>query len=171
MAVHRGSTSQRPGDHRGFTLTEIMVALVIAGILMLIALPNLQRANTNQILRSETSQIENALRRARAKAVKTRTAVRVSINPDLRSCVMEQDSDDDGNFDLQVASFEIAEQIDVATMTLGAGNGSVVFNSRGVPDAPGLLEMFVPTGNGRQIMVSAGSGSVVVNNIQATASP
>lgn len=161
------ASTRRLGRRGGFTLTEAMVGLVISGILMLITIPNLQRANMHQILRSETSQIESALRRARAKAIKTRSPVRVSVNPTLRSCIIDQDSDRDGTFETMVTQFRIAESMDITSLTMGGGDGAVVFDSRGVPDGPGVLEMYVSSGKGRQIMLSAGSGSVVVTPLDA----
>lgn len=162
-----GHASRRLRSRSGFTLTEIAVAMVIGGIIMAIAIPNMHRANMHQNLRSTTGEIESALRRARAKAVKTRSDVRVSINPTLRSCLVEQDSDGDGSFESQLQSIEIDEGIDIRSVALGSG-GTVVFDERGMPDNPGTLQLFVATGRGREILVAAGSGSVVISPLEHT---
>jgi len=145
----------------GFSLVEIMVALVVFGIVMMAALPNLQDANKTHQVRTAASQIETTLRRARASAVKTRTNVRVTLNAGSRNCTVQRDSDDNGSFDTTVISFELDDNVTLAEIGLGGGT-SVTFDERGAPDNPGNIVVRATNGIGRELIIAAGSGSIMV---------
>ena len=64
MAVDLG-----PSRDRGFTLLEILLALVIAGVLLAVAVPNFGPAVARAQLYSATRDVASALRHARGQAV------------------------------------------------------------------------------------------------------
>jgi Tfp pilus assembly protein FimT len=141
-----------------------MVGLVIVGIIMAAALPNLARSNRNHRLVSAASEIEGALTRARSAAVTTRDPVRVTVNAALNQVVLEQDTTDDGNFDRNMWTVNVDDDINIANVTFNGGN-TVIFDARGAPDNPGLLLLANGGDSGQRILVSAGSGAVSVRSV------
>lgn len=148
-------------DASGFTLVELMVSLALFGLIMVAALPNLQEANRTHRLNSAVSQIETGMRRARAAAVKTRSEVRVSIDAGNRTCTIDQDTNDDGNFETRLSRFVIDDDVVLSAISFG-GDTAVTFDERGAPDNPGSMILRTPHGRGRQLIVAAGSGSVTI---------
>src|SRR2546421_7458509 len=62
---------------RGFTLTELMVTLAIAGVLAGVAVPNLRSFIQNSRLSSASNDLLRSLRLARTEAIKHQTNVAV----------------------------------------------------------------------------------------------
>jgi len=151
-------------DTRGFTLTEIMVTLVVFSIVMAISFPMLAEANRNHQLLSAASRIESALMRARSTAVTQQTPVRVSFNGATNTLLLAQDTNRDGNFDTQMRTIIINGNILFANITFAGGN-SVVFDQRGAPDNPGTVLLGNGGDNGQRILVAAGSGAVSVSAV------
>jgi type IV fimbrial biogenesis protein FimT len=151
-------------DRRGFTLTEIMVTIVIFGIVAAVAYPNLAETNRNHRLMSAASQVEATLARARTLAVSTQDPVRVTLIAANNQLVVSQDTTGDGNFDRQMRTVTIDGDINFTNITFGGGN-TVVFNSRGAPDNPGTLVLSNGGETGQRILVSAGSGAVSVRSV------
>ncbi len=65
--------------HRGFTLIELMVSLLIGGILMSMAMPAFTRIFNNSQVRAAAEGIQNGLQLARSEAVKRNVAVRFQL--------------------------------------------------------------------------------------------
>lgn len=158
----------RPREHAtagsgqaGFSLTEIMVMLVVIGIGMAIALPNLHRANETWRLKESVTAIETTLRSARSTAVTRRVPVRVRVDVTNRECLVEIDSDENGSFETALGKKSLAQSVLVESVNFG-GETSVVFDERGAPENPGSVIIRTRDGDGREVLVSAGSGSVAV---------
>lgn len=151
-------------SNRGFTLTEAMVALVIFGIIMAVSYPNLARSNRNHRLVSAASQVESALTRARSAAVTTQNPVRVTLDPATNQLFIEQDTTGDGDFDTMRRVIDIDGDIAFTNVTFGGG-ASVIFNSRGAPDNPGIVILSNGGDSGQRVLVSAGSGAVSVKSV------
>jgi type IV fimbrial biogenesis protein FimT len=63
---------------RGFTVVELMIVMVILAILGAVAMPNLDKALTNQRLRNAATDFVSALLLARSEAIKRGVDVQVA---------------------------------------------------------------------------------------------
>lgn len=149
---------------RGFTLTEVMVTLVIFSIVLAISFPMLAESNRTQRLSSAANRVEAALVRARAVAVTERNAVRVSFNAATNTLQLEQDTDNDGAFDQFMRTVTIDGDITFDNISFNGGN-VVIFDQRGAPDNPGTVVLGNGGDSGRRVLVSAGSGAVSVDAV------
>lgn len=62
---------------KGFTLIELMIALVVAGVILGLAVPSMRTMMANSSLRSTTADLASALGAARMQALSMRTDVAV----------------------------------------------------------------------------------------------
>lgn len=149
------------GDIRGFTLTELMITLVIFSIVLAISFPMLAEANRTQRLSAAAGRVETAIMRARALAVTEQTPVRISFSAATNSLQLDQDTDRDGTFDKLLRIVNIDQDVAFTDIAFNGG-ATVVFDQRGAPDNPGTILL----GNGgdsvQRLLVSAGSGAVSV---------
>lgn len=151
-------------DVRGFTLTEIMVALVIFGIVTAISFPMLAESNRNQRLSTAAGRVEASLMRARSAAVTTQQPVRVSFNDATNSLQLDQDTDNDGDFDRLLRTVNIDGDIDFESISFNGGN-TVIFDQRGAPDNPGTILLGNGGDTSQRVLVAAGSGAVSVSAV------
>lgn len=154
----------------GFSLTELMVVLAVLGVMMIASIPNLQRANQTHALNNAVSQIETSMRRARSIAITKRTPVRVTVDQLNRMCLVDQDIDEDGSFSARIAESTFGESVQLSAISFGGGD-VVVFDERGAPDRPGSVVLRTREGDGREVLVSAGSGSVMVLKVANLPTP
>jgi len=159
--------TQWRSDARGFTLAELMVALVVISIVMAISFPMLAKVNRTQRLAGAAARIEAALMRARSTAVTRQTAVRVSFIAGNNTLQLEQDTDNDGDFDLMMRTVEIDDDIGFATISFDGA--AVTFDQRGAPDNPGMIILANGGESSQRILVASGSGAVSVSSIASSA--
>jgi len=70
----------------GFTLTEILITVVVAAVLMGVAAPSMQGAAQNARISSAHNQLAGALQRARSEAIKRSGNVTVCAREDDSTC-------------------------------------------------------------------------------------
>jgi type IV fimbrial biogenesis protein FimT len=70
----------------GFTLVELMITLVVVGILLATALPQLETFTKNNRLAGQTNELIAAIQLARAEAVKRGVNTVVCASTDQASC-------------------------------------------------------------------------------------
>ncbi len=158
----------RRSDARGFTLAELMVALVVISIVMAISFPMLAKVNRTQRLAGAAARVEAALMRARSTAVTKRTPVRVSFIAANSTLQLEQDTDNDGDFDVLMRTVEIDDDIGFANISFDDGT-TVTFDQRGAPDNPGMVVLSNGGESVQRILIASGSGAVSVSSIASSA--
>lgn len=89
-----GITVAMKKTHTGFTLIELMITLVIAGLLLGMAVPSFTATIRNNRLTAEANNLVTAFNIARSEAVKRRATVTVCPSTNQTSC--NGDSWDDG---------------------------------------------------------------------------
>jgi type IV fimbrial biogenesis protein FimT len=78
----------RPGrsPHAGFTLVELLVTLAIAGVLLAVGVPAMTSFLADQAAAANADEFAEALRFARAEAIKRGGAVTMCASTDLATC-------------------------------------------------------------------------------------
>lgn len=72
--------------HTGFTLIELMITLVIAGLLLGMAVPSFTATIRNNRLTAEANNLVTAFNIARSEAVKRRGTITICPSTDQTSC-------------------------------------------------------------------------------------
>lgn len=81
-----GTMTDRRAYARGFTLIELMTALVIAAILMAVAVPSFRNASLGSKLSASANNLLSSLQLARSEAIKRNVAVTVCASADGATC-------------------------------------------------------------------------------------
>lgn len=135
---------------QGFTIIELMIALVVLGILLTIAAPAFTNIIKNNRMLSEVYALRATLNNARSEALSRRTDVTVCSSNNGTSCIagasdwnqghiMFADNDDDGVLDPNEVFYTKLEDADTLNVTYINTNTSptavaanqIQFNSRG----------------------------------------
>lgn len=77
---------KRTSSNRGFTLIEMMVAIAVATILSMIAVPSFRNASLSSQLRSSANDFVASANLARSEAIKRGTAVTMCVSAGGSSC-------------------------------------------------------------------------------------
>ncbi|HVX05664.1 MAG TPA: GspH/FimT family pseudopilin [Rhodanobacteraceae bacterium] len=132
----------RSAHTRGFTLTELMITLAIAGILAMIGVPAMGNLLARTRDASTEAAIAGTLRHARSAAVMRNARVLVCPSRDGRQCsagddwqhgwIIAQDSDHDGKPDSGAAPITAQAAMPVGTRVITSiGRGQIAFQPNG----------------------------------------
>ena len=138
-------------SQRGFTLLELLVAILVAGVIITFGVPNLLEFSRNNAITAAANDMQSAIMTARTTAVRRRRPVTLCASPNpldvAPSCnadgtgatgfIVWEDEDADASIDggeLLVLQSEYPD-----TITIFASNGYINFDGSGfLNDIPGL---------------------------------
>lgn len=128
--------------HRGFTLTELMITLAIAGILAMIGAPAISHLLARMQSATAEASIANDLRHARTAAIMNNTRVLMCPSTDGHHCrpdddwqhgwVLARDADRDGQPDADAPIIASQAAMHAGTRVVTSiGREKVVFHPNG----------------------------------------
>lgn len=121
----------------GFSLIELMIGIVIAGILLALAMPSFRALLLNSQIRNAAESIQNGLQRARAEAViRNNTTVTFTLRPAVANDATSWDIIENTAVPNTIETRRSAEgSRDVIRSVTPAGAAMVTFDNTGRPTA------------------------------------
>lgn len=152
-------------NRKGFTLLEMMIAVVIIGVVVKIAIPNFQVWIINQRLRDDMSQIEMDIQTARMTAINRNVPVTVAFNqPAASQYTVFIDDGTGGGTARDLAQNGTETTLIQRTLKTGItfslvdfnGGATLLFNPRGFRSSPstGNSNLELQTSQGKKYRVS-----------------
>ncbi len=139
----------------GFTIIELMIAILIASILLTVAVPNFLTLIANNRITSQANELIGGLNLARSEATKRGQRVSICSSTNGTSCatstdwatgwIVFNDSDGDG----VVAGEEILRQWEAVTgnSTLTASANFITYQGDGSANISGDINISIPNGS------------------------
>ncbi len=137
-------TSTASVKAQGFTLLELMIALVIAAIIVVLATPSFKQTVTSSLITTQANNLVSTISYARSEAVKRRTNVAVCASTDQATCsgandwttgwIVFVDTNTNGTFDGGEPIVRTQEAFKGNT-TIDITPPPVVFNSQGLANS------------------------------------
>jgi prepilin-type N-terminal cleavage/methylation domain-containing protein len=145
---------------RGFTLVEAMVGIVIMGILIVAAVPNLVSYRESTRMASACDQVAEACQMARSRARSENHSIIVECRTDEMAVI--EDVNDNGIADggEAVQTYALPSGITLSSTTFT--NDQLVFNGRGQAVTGGSVTVAGCHSSTSSVRVSAGTGFVKV---------
>jgi len=155
--IHNAESSIKPfichnkpfigiSKYQGFTLIELIITLVIAGLLGAIALPNFQNFIKDNRLKTQTAKMVSHLQLARSEAAKQKARVTICTSSNGNTCTAGTDwnkgwivwTEKDGNAGI-TANEEILkrEGASIQTIAINAGTDTLDYTPDGTVITPG----------------------------------
>ena len=151
-------------EERGFSMTEVMVGIVVVGILVVVSVPNLRSFRESQRISQASFEVASACRVAQARARGENHNVIIQYRPDENDFQIVDDENSNGQVD-------DGEQVSTKVLTNGLLESTtftddrLVFDSRGRAVSGGVVA--IAGGEGvisKQVRVSAGTGQVRIRS-------
>jgi type IV fimbrial biogenesis protein FimT len=148
-----------PGDHRGFTLTEMMIVVALMAILTAIAVPNIIAQMPKYRLNGAARQVLGDLVAARMQAVSQNNELKVFFL-DNHSYMILDDDDNDGTADTGEATQTKDIQTDYYDVTFNSNNDPI-FRPNGT--ASNLATITLSNTSGSHSITISSAGRVKIN--------
>ena len=113
-------------NKKGFTLTELVVVMVIIAVGALLMVPNIGGWLPNYRLRTTTRDIVSTMRTAQMKAVSTNMEYRVSFDPNAKTYVLQRNT---GGWQSEGATQSLPTGIEISAINFPGNNAQFNPNS------------------------------------------
>lgn len=147
------------GNHRGFTLTELMIVVALAAILAAIAVPNIMAQMPRYRLNGAARQVLGDLMAARMQAVSQNNEIKVFFLDNHRYTILD-DNDNDGTADAGESTQTRDIQTDYPDVTF-ASNNDPIFQPNGT--ASNLATITLSNTSGSHSITISSAGRVRIN--------
>ena len=160
---------------RGFTLVEIMMAIVILAILLGIAVPSFRDASLSSRLTGYANDIVASAQVARSEAIKRNARVRLCTSAAGTAC--EADADWTDGWIVVTAGGEVlrrqASLDDAFSVTEGDGEVEISFPPTVVGVVPAAFTVCraTPAGGQERLVTISSSGAATVNRTETGSCP
>ncbi len=146
---------------KGFTLTEIVMVLVVAAFAGLIIVPKLVNSLSAWDLETETKKLRARIREVQQSAITSQLTYRLTFDLAAESYDIEYDSGS-GSYVL-VETVELKNNIGIDSTTFTASTNNVVdFDHFGAPSEAGSIVLSDPRGNTSTISIASATGRVKI---------
>ena len=148
----------------GFTLTELMIAILILGLIAVLSLPGYGRFMQNWKLNGEAEQFASALRTARASAVMKNMDVVFSFDEDNGTYFYFEDANGDGGYDnneYMSATYELYTGIVITAHTLSTT--TLTFGGKGNTRESGMITFRNSVNTTKNVRIFGGTGNIRVD--------
>lgn len=156
--------NRRKGTNEGFTLTELMITILILGLVAVLALPTYGRFMQDWKLNGEADQLAGVLRAARSAAVMKNINVVFTFDVNNNTYSYFEDENGNGardNTEYRSAVFELHHGITITAHTL-AGT-TLTFGSRGNTRDSGSITLRNAYNRNKLIRIFGGTGNITVD--------
>jgi prepilin-type N-terminal cleavage/methylation domain-containing protein len=143
-------------NRKGYTLTEMMVVLVIFGVVTGLSIPRLQSVNSSAAVRSGRMMAAAYLSQARALAVQRGRETRFVRNGNAMSVTVDSSG-------TQVTYLRSKNLNTVNGLTLSATRDVIAFDARGYAIGLGVTERFTMVRDGMRDSVCVTKMGKVIN--------
>lgn len=148
-----------PGNHRGFTLTELMIVVALMAILAAIAVPSIIAQMPKYRLNGAAREVLGDLVAARMQAVSQNNEFKVFFLDDHRYMILDDD-DNDGASDTGEATQTVDIQTDYYDVTFNSNNDPI-FQANGT--ASNLATITLSNTSGSHSITISSAGRVRIN--------
>ena len=150
-----------PARDAGFSLTELMVGIVIIGIVVAATIPNFASYRETQRMSTACDRLATACREARSRARSRNHQIVLEYRTDTNEVAFIDDANDNGLADAgeEVEVYPLPDGITMASTTFT--NDQLIFTGRGRAVAGGSITLDAGDHvTGRRVRVSTGTGEV-----------
>ena len=150
--------------YEGFTLTELMIIILIIGIITVLSLPNFGRFMQSCRLNGETQRFVSTLRTARSAAVMKNIDVVFTFDMDTNTYSYFEDTDRNGNIgnnEYQSATYQLSPCISIIAYTLSST--TLTFGAKGNTRESGSITMRNANNKTKNIRIYGGTGNITID--------
>lgn len=155
--------NKKPLNNSGFTLTELMIVILILGIIAVLTVPNFNHFMQTWKLNGEAQELASMMRTARSAAVMKNMDVVFSFDMAQNNYMYYEDENGNGSWDAGEYRSETRELIPGITITAHTLPAQVLtFGSKGQTGDSGSITLRSVDNRTRIVRIFGGTGNVRV---------